>query len=122
MVTSTWRPSCRLQKLSADPISRMAVLAAMGSLPGIAGSHTCTLSADYHPAHRSQCLQVADGFVIRPKADYCAGAKPKAAVMVFIHPGYFEEGAGSMYDGSAIASWGQVIVVTFNYRLGLLGK
>ncbi|CAH1274196.1 NLGN4X [Branchiostoma lanceolatum] len=49
------------------------------------------------------------------------GAKPKAAVMVFIHPGYFEEGAGSMYDGSAIASWGQVIVVTFNYRLGLLG-
>ncbi|XP_078692376.1 neuroligin-4, X-linked-like isoform X2 [Branchiostoma floridae x Branchiostoma belcheri] len=66
-------------------------------------------------------ISTVDWFVVNRIIRLPAGAKPKAAVMVFIHPGYFEEGAGSMYDGSAIASWGQVIVVTFNYRLGLLG-
>lgn len=42
-------------------------------------------------------------------------------VMVYIHGGDFETGAGSDYDGSVLASYGNVIVVTLNYRLGLLG-
>lgn len=41
--------------------------------------------------------------------------------MVFIHGGDFETGAGSEFDGSVLASYGNVIVVTLNYRLGLLG-
>jgi para-nitrobenzyl esterase len=43
-------------------------------------------------------------------------------VMVFIHGGAFVFGSGSapVFDGSALASKG-VIVVTFNYRLGALG-
>ncbi|WP_321508096.1 carboxylesterase/lipase family protein [uncultured Methanoregula sp.] len=46
----------------------------------------------------------------------------KLPVMVFIHGGAFMEGAGSLplYDGSALAKKG-VIVVTLNYRLGVLG-
>lgn len=44
------------------------------------------------------------------------------AVVVFIHGDSFNGGAGSMYDGSVLASHGDVIVVTFNYRLGILGK
>jgi carboxylesterase type B len=43
------------------------------------------------------------------------------AVMVWIHGGGFREGAGSQYDGSFIAAYGNVIVVTVNYRLGLFG-
>lgn len=41
-------------------------------------------------------------------------------VMVWIHGGSFTSGAGSIYDGSALAARGYV-VVTINYRLGALG-
>lgn len=47
----------------------------------------------------------------------------KYAVMVFIHGGSFNSGAGSypLYDGSYLAANKEVIVVSFNYRLGVLG-
>lgn len=47
------------------------------------------------------------------------GLKP---VMVYIHGGSYIEGTGNMIDGSILASYGNVIVVTVNYRLGVLGK
>ena len=31
-------------------------------------------------------------------------------------------GSGNLYDGAVLASVGQVVVVTLNYRLGILGK
>nr|XP_006632838.2 PREDICTED: neuroligin-3 isoform X1 [Lepisosteus oculatus]XP_015206860.1 PREDICTED: neuroligin-3 isoform X1 [Lepisosteus oculatus]XP_015206861.1 PREDICTED: neuroligin-3 isoform X1 [Lepisosteus oculatus] len=46
------------------------------------------------------------------------GAKP---VMVFIHGGSYMEGTGNMIDGSVLASYGNVIVITLNYRVGVLG-
>ncbi|XP_030635638.1 neuroligin 4 X-linked a isoform X2 [Chanos chanos] len=42
-------------------------------------------------------------------------------VMVYIHGGSYMEGTGNMIDGSILASYGNVIVVTINYRLGVLG-
>ncbi|XP_030647137.1 neuroligin-1 isoform X2 [Chanos chanos] len=42
-------------------------------------------------------------------------------VMVFIHGGSYMEGTGNMFDGSILASYGNVIVITMNYRLGVLG-
>jgi para-nitrobenzyl esterase len=44
-------------------------------------------------------------------------------VMVWIHGGAFVGGSGSTpwYDGSTFAASGDVVVVTINYRLGLLG-
>ncbi|XP_029285410.1 neuroligin-1-like [Cottoperca gobio] len=42
-------------------------------------------------------------------------------VMVFIHGGSYMEGTGNMFDGSILASYGNVIVMTVNYRLGVLG-
>ena len=46
----------------------------------------------------------------------------EAPVMVFIHGGGFSggSGAGEFYDGSSLARRG-VVVVTLNYRLGVLG-
>lgn len=32
------------------------------------------------------------------------------------------EGTGNMFDASVLAAYGNVIVVTMNYRLGVLGK
>ncbi|XP_077141104.1 neuroligin-3 isoform X1 [Ranitomeya variabilis] len=46
------------------------------------------------------------------------GAKP---VMVYIHGGSYMEGSGNMIDGSVLASYGTVIVITLNYRVGVLG-
>jgi len=43
-------------------------------------------------------------------------------VMVYFHGHTFSEGSGNLYDGSVLASTGNVIVVTFNYRLGILGE
>jgi para-nitrobenzyl esterase len=42
-------------------------------------------------------------------------------VMVFFYGGAFVDGEGSIYDPSNMAIQGNVIVVTVNYRLGILG-
>ena len=43
-------------------------------------------------------------------------------VMVFIHGESFEWGSSHLYDGSVLASYANVVVVTVNFRLGVLGK
>ncbi len=43
------------------------------------------------------------------------------AVMVWIHGGGLNKGAGSDFDPSPLVEGGDVIVVTINYRLGMLG-
>jgi para-nitrobenzyl esterase len=42
-------------------------------------------------------------------------------VLVWFHGGAFLFGAGSSYNGAALARRGDVVVVTVNYRLGLFG-
>jgi para-nitrobenzyl esterase len=53
-----------------------------------------------------------------PAAD--AGRRP---VLVWVHGGGFGHGSGSfhLYSGDRLARKGDVVVVTFNYRLGVLG-
>jgi para-nitrobenzyl esterase len=47
----------------------------------------------------------------------------KRPVMVWVHGGFFTTGAGSwlVYDGRTLSTRGDVVVVTINYRLGVLG-
>jgi para-nitrobenzyl esterase len=49
--------------------------------------------------------------------------RAKRPVMVWVHGGGFNSGgsAQQMYDGANLARRGDVVVVTFNYRLGALG-
>uniref|UniRef100_A0AAY4ES20 Carboxylesterase type B domain-containing protein n=1 Tax=Denticeps clupeoides TaxID=299321 RepID=A0AAY4ES20_9TELE len=42
-------------------------------------------------------------------------------VMVYVHGGSYMEGTGNIMDGSVLASYGNVIVITLNYRVGILG-
>jgi len=42
-------------------------------------------------------------------------------VVVFVHGETYELGTGNAYDGSVMAAYGHVIVITLNYRLGVLG-
>ena len=44
------------------------------------------------------------------------------AVLVFIHGDSWLWGSASTYDGRVLATLGKVLVVTFNFRLGVLGK
>ena len=41
--------------------------------------------------------------------------------MVWIHGGAFINGSGGLYDSRWLASRGNIVVVTLNYRLGALG-
>ncbi|XP_049864099.1 neuroligin-1-like [Schistocerca gregaria] len=48
----------------------------------------------------------------------CESALP---VIVFLHGESYEWNSGNPYDGSVLAGYGHVIVVTLNFRLGVLG-
>ncbi|XP_053384701.1 bile salt-activated lipase-like [Mercenaria mercenaria] len=45
----------------------------------------------------------------------------KVPVMIIIHGGGFVNGASNLYSGHITSSYGNVVVVTINYRLGLFG-
>jgi len=42
--------------------------------------------------------------------------------MVFIHGESFEWNSGNPYDGTILAAYGNIVFVTINFRLGILGK
>ncbi|XP_076053092.1 neuroligin-4, Y-linked-like isoform X2 [Oratosquilla oratoria] len=48
-------------------------------------------------------------------------SSPAIPVLVFVHGDSYLWGSGNLYDGSILAALGRVIVVTVNYRLGILG-
>lgn len=50
-----------------------------------------------------------------------ATAEKKLPVIVFLHGESFEWNSGNPFDGTVLASYGEMVVVTLNYRLGLLG-
>lgn len=43
------------------------------------------------------------------------------ATLVYIHGESYEWNSGNPYDGSVLAAHGNIIVVTINFRLGVLG-
>ncbi|XP_035701306.1 neuroligin-4, X-linked [Folsomia candida] len=47
-------------------------------------------------------------------------AKPKP-VIVYIHGGMFAWGSGNLVDGTVFAAYSDVVFVSINYRLGILG-
>jgi para-nitrobenzyl esterase len=67
------------------------------------------------PNNNEDCLYLN---VIAPEE---ATASAKLPVMVWFHGGGNFAGAADAYDPSALAKRGDVIVVTLNYRLGVLG-
>lgn len=46
----------------------------------------------------------------------------KLPCVVYVHGESYEWNSGNPYDGTVLASSGRVIVVTINFRLGVLGK
>jgi para-nitrobenzyl esterase len=97
------------QPLNAwGPQARLATRAG-SACPQLASS---ILSA---PSENEDCLYLN---VYAPRA---ASPSSPLPVMVWLHGGAFTAGTGASYDPSEMASKGQVLVVTVNYRLGVLG-
>ena len=63
-----------------------------------------------------QCLTI-NVFVPQDKANQ----NVLLPVMVWIYGGGYSKGGAPIYDGSYLATEGGVMVVTFNYRVGVLG-
>ena len=51
-----------------------------------------------------------------------SGLASKYPVMFYIHGGEFIHGASNLFPAHILAGFYNVTVVTFNYRLGALGK
>ena len=76
-----------------------------------------TLGPFAGPANANEdCLSLN---VYSPDVD--AAKHEKLPVIVWLHGGGNYDGGGDQYDGSKLASQGHTVVVTINYRLGLLG-
>ncbi|XP_028968576.1 neuroligin-4, X-linked [Galendromus occidentalis] len=50
-----------------------------------------------------------------------ARTNQKLPVVMFIHGGGYDWGSGNAYDGTLISSYANVVFVTINFRLGILG-
>jgi para-nitrobenzyl esterase len=83
-------------------------------------------------AFGSPCPQTPSPFAVGSTDEDClflnvfvpgpsVSASKSLPVMVFFHGGDFVEGSGSSYDPTIMAIQGNTIVVTINYRLGILG-
>ena len=51
-----------------------------------------------------------------------ARTNQKLPVVMFIHGGGYDWGSGNAYDGTLISSYANVVFVTINFRLGILGE
>jgi len=111
-------------RFAAPPVGNLR-FAPPAPPPAVAG----TISA---AAFGSPCPQSASPFGSESTNEDClflniyvpgsgVSARNDLPVMVFFYGGAFVDGAGSIYDPSNMAIQGNVIVVTVNYRLGILG-
>jgi para-nitrobenzyl esterase len=82
-------------------------------------------ATDFGPA----CPQVPDVSFASSTSEDClslnvyaptAALSARSPVMVFIHGGGYATGASNIYGGRGLSELGRVVVVTMNYRLGLL--
>jgi para-nitrobenzyl esterase len=81
------------------------------------GSECEQLNQSGVPAGSEDCLFLN---VYTPLGEH--RVKPRGrAVMVWVHGGGLQTGAGSDFDPTPLVTGGDVIVVTINYRLGMLG-
>ncbi len=69
-------------------------------------------------AEKEDLKKYSHWFVIHVQSIFSEEPLP---VIFFIHGGIFLIGASDMYPGQELALNGQVIVVTFNYRVGTIG-
>ncbi|XP_074898323.1 neuroligin-2 isoform X5 [Buteo buteo] len=123
---TAFAPACP-QNLRGGPPPLMLPLWLSDNLEA-AGAYVAAQSEDC--LYLNLYVPTEDGLLAKKREDGAAGGPPpdadirdsgKKPVMLFLHGGSYMEGTGNMFDGSVLAAYGNVIVVTMNYRLGVLG-
>ncbi|XP_024121681.1 neuroligin-2b isoform X2 [Oryzias melastigma] len=84
-------------------------------------SEDCLYLNIYVPTEDGPLTKKHDESTMNRPKDEDIRDRRKKPVMLFIHGGSYMEGSGNMFDGSVLSAYGNVIVVTMNYRLGVLG-
>ncbi|XP_029522592.2 neuroligin-2a [Oncorhynchus nerka] len=84
-------------------------------------SEDCLYLNIYVPTEDGPLTKKHDESTMNRPRDEDIRDRRKKPVMLFIHGGSYMEGTGNMFDASVLAAYGNVIVVTMNYRLGVLG-
>ncbi|XP_061566688.1 neuroligin-2a isoform X1 [Cololabis saira] len=84
-------------------------------------SEDCLNLNIYVPTEDGPLTKKTDESSMNKPRDEDIRDRRKKPVMLFIHGGSYMEGTGNMFDASVLAAYGNVIVVTMNYRLGVLG-
>ncbi|KAG8315762.1 neurexin protein binding [Homalodisca vitripennis] len=59
--------------------------------------------------------------IYAPAQDVAGGRITRHPVLLYIHGESYSWNSGNPYDGSVLASYADIVVVTLNYRLGILG-
>lgn len=54
--------------------------------------------------------------------DVAGGVLTRHPVLLYVHGESYSWNSGNPYDGSVLTSYADVVVVTLNYRLGILGQ
>lgn len=118
---------------AAPPVGSLRFLGAQpyngsySNVPATAFKSICIQnpSASYGTNPSEDCLYLNVYTPVVPSTDGApaSGNTTGLPVAVYIYGGAFVSGAGSspVYDGGNLVSRGGVVVVTLNYRLGLLG-
>ncbi|CAF1061908.1 unnamed protein product [Adineta ricciae] len=102
-----------------------------GSCPGNIGVNaslpTCSISygifsVKSYPAEQCLFLNVFIPVTTDPPSTITSGNYPKKkAILMWIHGGSGQIGTGNVFDGTILAALGDIIVITFNFRLNLFG-
>jgi para-nitrobenzyl esterase len=116
---------------AAPPVGAMRFAAPAPVVPwaGVRDATVDGRSAVQAPSRRPGPLRVWLG-ARRGRSEDClylnvwapaAASQTPRPVVVWVHGGSFKSGSGSFYDAARLVDDGDVVVVTVNYRLGVLG-
>ncbi|XP_041973848.1 uncharacterized protein LOC121729406 isoform X2 [Aricia agestis] len=86
-----------------------------GNPPSLGRQHYLTRIKPFLTHESEDCLY------LNVYVPYREQKSKKFPVLVFIHGDSFEWSSGNPYDGRILASYGNVMVITVNFRLGILG-
>lgn len=93
----------------------------LGNVQALNFRDSCIQHINYKGQHKGIPSTSEDCLYLNIYTPNLDDVNRRFAVMVHIHGGEFDHGSGNLFPGHMLAASQEVIVVTFNYRLGALG-
>lgn len=93
----------------------------VGNMQALEFRDSCIQHINYKGQHMGIPSTSEDCLYLNIYTPNAADVSRRFAVMVYIHGGEFDHGSGNTFPGHMLAASQEVVVVTFNYRLGALG-